>query len=91
MKHRKIVLEEVVRQKNANEYPNSEKLSAVSANSSKPDTEKARKLGTEDEKEKDRIWAPKKPEETKPIPKTSANPKGKSKRKSSFFGLFKKK
>ena len=91
MKHRKIILEEVVRQKTAKEYLNWEKLSAVSASSSESDKEKARKLGTEDEKEKNRIWAPKKPEEKKPIPKTSSNPKGKSKRKSSFFGLFKKK
>ena len=88
MKHRKNILEEVVRQKTANEYPDWKKLSAISVTSSAQQLKMAIELGKEDEQEKNRIWSPKPIQKAAPTTKT---PDKKSKRKSSFFGLFKKK
>ena len=89
--HCRLVLEEVVRQQTTQEYPNWEKIYAISESSSAPHREKAAKLGLEDEKEKNRVWAPKQPKpEEKPTGKAAKNGK-KSKRKSRFFSFFKKK
>jgi len=89
--HRKAILEEVVRQKTEGEYPNWEKLREISVQSSEPTRMQAIELGKEDEKEKNRVWAAK--EATSPASSNHAagDKKEKSKRKSSFFGLFKKK
>lgn len=88
MKHRKAILEEVVRQKTENEYPNWTKLSAVSLTSSAPQRKMAVELGREDEQEKNRVWSNK---VTEPLRKSNPSKEKKSKRKNSFFGLFKKK
>ena len=87
-RHRRAILEELVRQKTSKEYPNWEKLRAVSEQSSAAMREQAVELGKEDEKEKDRVWSPKTSEPAKVIP---TGKKDKSKRKSSFFGFLKKK
>lgn len=91
LKHRKTILEEVVRQKTSNEYPNWEKLSALSKSSSEAQTKLAIELAKEDEKEKNRVWAPKQPGAEKKAVTPPAKQDKKGKRKSSFFGLFKKK
>jgi hypothetical protein len=91
MKHRKAILEEVVRQKTQNEYPNWERLSALSTTSSDAQRKLAIELAKEDEKEKNRIWAPKQPgADQKSVP-PPANGKKDKKKKGGFFGLFKKK
>ena len=91
LKHRKAILEEVVRQKTEKQYPNWEKLSAISVESSAAQKKMALELGKEDEQEKNRVWAPKKAEPPKTSVSQSKLKDKKSKRKSSFFGLFKKK
>ena len=88
--HRKAVLEEALRQKTENDWINWERMSAVSEKSSAPKKELALQLAKEDEKERIRVWSarPSGPPRTSETgPKTDK----KSKRKSSFFGLFKKK
>lgn len=89
--HRKAILEEALRQKTEDDWINWERLSAISEKSSAPKKELAIQLAKEDEKERIRVWSerPAGPPKTGP-PKTSKTDK-KSKRKSSFFGLFKKK
>lgn len=92
MKHRQAVLEEVVRQKTENEYPNWERLSEISRASSILQTKMAVELGREDELEKNRIWAPKPvAAPTQAVSLRNKKKDKKVKRKSSFFGLFKKK
>ncbi|CAB9499129.1 expressed unknown protein [Seminavis robusta] len=93
-KHRKTVLEEVVRQKMENEYPNMKKLSAISEVSSSTHREQAKVLGLEDEKERKRVWSPKPLNLARAISAPvagSKKKKDKSKRKGSIFGFFSKK
>lgn len=92
MKHRRTILEEVVRQKTENEYPNWQKLSEICKKSSALQTKMAVELGREDELEKNRIWSPKPAEPpTQGVSLRNKKKDKKSKRKSGFFGLFKKK
>ena len=87
--HRKAILEEAVRQKTEKDWINWDKMSSISKESSAPQAERAAVLGKEDEKERIRIWSQK-----AEAPKTTtadAEKDKKSKRKSSFFGIFKKK
>ena len=56
-KHRKAILEEVVRQKTQHEYPNWEKLAAISDASSAKYLQQARDAGLQDETEVKRIWS----------------------------------
>ena len=91
-RHRKSILEEIVRQKIEGEYPNWEKLREISVQSSEPTRKQAIELGKEDEKEKNRVWTAKAATSPASSGDVAANgKKEKSKRKSSFFGLFKKK
>lgn len=90
--HRKAVLEEAVRQKTEKDWINWDKMSSISSESSKPQYEEARQLGLEDETESIRCWVVQKaPPTTSFTSGPASNKKDKSKRKSSFFGLFKKK
>lgn len=88
--HRTAVLEEALRQKTQDDWINWDRMSAVSEKSSAPKVELAIQLAQEDEKERIRIWSarPAGPPKTSV---TSSKTDKKSKRKSSFFGLFKKK
>jgi len=93
--HRKSVLEEVFRQKTEDDWLNWDKLAKVSASSSAPQQEQARKLAKEDETERIRVWSTNTVEQsqTNTVKSPSAPKDTKSKHKSShrFFGLFKKK
>lgn len=86
-KHQKTVMEEVVRQKTANEYLNWKKLGTVSENSSEVHHKQAYEVGKQDEEERVRVWTPKTEQGDKTAPKSPT----KDKRKSSIFGIFKKK
>lgn len=88
--HRKIVLEEVNRQKIAKEYPDWKKLAEVSSKFTESQKEKAQQLAKEDEAEKNRVWQ--EVTQTKQTTAPACNtPEKKKKKKGSIFGIFKKK
>ena len=89
-KHQRTVMEEVVRQKNDNEYLNWKKLSSVSEKSSQSNKDKAFEVGKQDEEEKDRVWKPKPKNDPANSQDAESSKKKKDKRKSSIFGLFRK-